>query len=289
VLETAETTQIALAAATCLEAAAEAAEVARSARDIPLLAETTRLASTVLAEARVRVAASPMPAALGARQEAELQLATARAHEKRVKGRASARTWARLANAWQERGIPYQAAKCHWWQALAELRSGNGRDGARDALHAAWRLASPLPAGPLCGALLDLAARSRLDLPIDDAHPVPPEPASRARVQDRRVAVPVIDHAAVPISGAIADLIRPPETDGKPFGLSPRELEVLLILSEGRTDREIAERLFISQRTVHIHVRRVLAKLGATSRTQAASIAWRAGVVPAVPTGPSVR
>jgi DNA-binding NarL/FixJ family response regulator len=64
---------------------------------------------------------------------------------------------------------------------------------------------------------------------------------------------------------------------------------VLTILSEGRTDREIAERLFISQRTVHIHVRRVLAKLGATSRTQAASIAWRAGVLPGTPTTPGVR
>jgi DNA-binding CsgD family transcriptional regulator len=290
VLETGETALIALAAATCLEAAAEAAELARSTRDIPLLAEATRLAVSVLAEARARMAASPMPAALGARQEADLQLATARAHEKRVQGRASARTWARLADAWQERGVPYQAAKCHWWQALAELRGSGGREGAREALHAAWRLASPLPAGPLCGALLDLAARSRLDLPIDDAYPAPPAPLPRMRVQDtRRVAVPVGDPSATPVSGTIADLIRPPEADGKPFGLSARELEVLLILSEGRTDREIAERLFISQRTVHIHVRRVLAKLGATSRTQAASIAWRAGVVPAMSGGPSVR
>jgi len=64
---------------------------------------------------------------------------------------------------------------------------------------------------------------------------------------------------------------------------------VLLILAEGRTDREIAERLFISQRTVHIHVRRVLSKLGASSRTQAASIAWRAGIVPGTPSSPGVR
>jgi DNA-binding CsgD family transcriptional regulator/tetratricopeptide (TPR) repeat protein len=290
VLETDETVQFALAAATCLEAAAEAAEAARSARDIPLLAEATRLAVSVLAEARDRVAASSMSSALGARQEAELLLATARAHEKRVNGRAYARTFARLAEAWQERGIPYLAAKCRWWQALGELRGSGGRDAAREPLHAAWRLASPLPAGPLCAALMDLASRSRLDLPIDDAYPAPPIPNLQPRAQDvRRVAVPVIDQIAVSASGAIADLVRPPEADGQPFGLSPRELEVLLILSEGRTDREIAERLFISQRTVHIHVRRVLAKLGASSRTQAASIAWRAGVVPGAPTTPTVR
>ena len=290
VMETDETAQIALAAATCLEAAAEAAEAARSARDIPLLAEATRLASMVLREATDRVAASPMASGIGARTEADLQLATARAHERRVQGRASARTWARLAQAWHERGIPYQAAKCHWWQALAELRGSGGRDAARDALHAAWRLASPLPAGPLCAALVDLAARSRLDLPIDDAHPAPAVPPRVARRQEvRRVAVPVIDPSATTSSGSIAELIRPTEAAGLPFGLSPRELEVLLILSEGRTDREIAERLFISQRTVHIHVRRVLAKLGATSRTQAASTAWRAGVLPGEPTTPSVR
>lgn len=290
VMETDETAQIALAAATCLEAAAEAAEAARSARDLPLLAEATRLAVTVLREATDRVAASPMSSALGARTEADLQLATARAHERRVQGRASARTWARLAEAWQERGIPYHAAKCHWWRALAELRGSGGRDAAREALHAAWRLASPLPAGPLCAALMDLAARSRLDLPIDDAHPVPPVATRAARPrEDRRVAFPVMEPAAATPTGPLAALLSPPDTTGQPFGLSPRELEVLTILSEGRTDREIAERLFISQRTVHIHVRRVLAKLGATSRTQAASIAWRAGVLPGAPTTPGVR
>lgn len=290
VLETDETAQIALAAATCLEAAAEAAEVARTERDLSLLAEATRLASTVLPEARARVAASPMPSGLGARREADLHLATAGAHDARVRGRTAARRWARLAEAWAEQGIPYQAAKCHWWRALAELRGSGDRDAAREALHAAWRLASRLPAGPLCSALMDLAARSRLDLPIDDAHPVPALPTLRPRPEKtRRVAVPVVVEPASPASGAIADLVRPPDASDQPFGLSPRELEVLLILAEGRTDREIAERLFISQRTVHIHVRRVLAKLGATSRTQATTIAWRAGVLPGSPATPGVR
>ncbi len=132
--------------------------------------------------------------------------------------------------------------------------------------------------------------RSRLDLPIDDAHPVPPVVASGPRPQDtRRVALPVLVEPVGQAPGAIAELVRPPGVPEQPFGLSPRELEVLLILGAGRTDREIAERLFISQRTVHIHVRRVLAKLGATSRTQATSIAWRAGVLPTSPANPGVR
>ena len=65
------------------------------------------------------------------------------------------------------------------------------------------------------------------------------------------------------------------------YGLSPREQEVLDILAEGRTDRDIAARLFISERTVHVHVRRILAKLGVSSRTEAAGVAIRQGLVPA--------
>ena len=76
------------------------------------------------------------------------------------------------------------------------------------------------------------------------------------------------------------------------YGLSPREREVLNILAEGRTDRDIAARLFISERTVHVHVRRVLAKLGVSSRTQAAGVAIRQGLVPmqasTAPSGPTL-
>jgi DNA-binding NarL/FixJ family response regulator len=64
------------------------------------------------------------------------------------------------------------------------------------------------------------------------------------------------------------------------FGLSPRENSVLLVLVEGRTNREIAERLFISERTVAVHVRRILAKLGVGGRTEAAGMAIRLGLVP---------
>jgi len=184
-------------------------------------------------------------------------------------------------------GIPYQAAKCHWWHALAELRGIGGRDAAREPLHAAWRLASRLPPG-------------RCALRSWTSHPLPAGPPHRRRAsgssssrrprpQDtRRVALPAWRAGGAGARG-LAELVRPPGVPEQPFGLSPRELEVLLILAEGRTDREIAERLFISQRTVHIHVRRVLAKLGATSRTQATSIAWRAGVLPTSPANPGVR
>jgi DNA-binding NarL/FixJ family response regulator len=74
-----------------------------------------------------------------------------------------------------------------------------------------------------------------------------------------------------------------------PYGLSPREREVLNILAEGRTDRDIASRLFISERTVHVHVRRILAKLGVGGRTEAAGLAIRQGLVPELPSPPTIR
>jgi non-specific serine/threonine protein kinase len=59
--------------------------------------------------------------------------------------------------------------------------------------------------------------------------------------------------------------------------LSPREQEVAALIVQGRTDREIAAVLVLSEHTVHAHVRNLLAKLGLASRTQiAAWVATRA-------------
>ncbi len=62
------------------------------------------------------------------------------------------------------------------------------------------------------------------------------------------------------------------------FGLSRREREVLALISEGRTNREIGERLFISQKTVGVHVGNILAKLGVSGRVEAAAVAIRLGL-----------
>jgi len=64
------------------------------------------------------------------------------------------------------------------------------------------------------------------------------------------------------------------------FGLSRREREVLALIAEGRTNREIGERLFISQKTVGVHVGNILAKLGASGRVEAAMVAIRLELVP---------
>jgi DNA-binding NarL/FixJ family response regulator len=65
-----------------------------------------------------------------------------------------------------------------------------------------------------------------------------------------------------------------------PALLTPREREILALLGEGRSNREIANILVISERTARTHVSNVLSKLDLTSRTQAALMAIREGLVP---------
>jgi DNA-binding CsgD family transcriptional regulator/tetratricopeptide (TPR) repeat protein len=69
-----------------------------------------------------------------------------------------------------------------------------------------------------------------------------------------------------------------PATRAAPAGLTAREQEVLALLSEGLSDREISRRLFISERTVQHHVSAVLSKIGVSSRTAAAREAVRMGL-----------
>ncbi len=60
--------------------------------------------------------------------------------------------------------------------------------------------------------------------------------------------------------------------------LSPREIEVLRLVADGRTNREIASQLFISNKTASAHVSHILSKLSVPNRTAAAAIARRLGV-----------
>jgi predicted ATPase/DNA-binding CsgD family transcriptional regulator len=64
-----------------------------------------------------------------------------------------------------------------------------------------------------------------------------------------------------------------------PFGLTPRELEVLRLLADGMSDREIAAALFLSPRTVGWHVNHLLTKLDVPSRAAAAAMAIRRGLL----------
>jgi DNA-binding NarL/FixJ family response regulator len=61
--------------------------------------------------------------------------------------------------------------------------------------------------------------------------------------------------------------------------LTTREIEVLKQISGGNRNRDIAERLFISEETVKVHIKHIMQKLGASDRTQAIAIALRRGII----------
>ena len=61
--------------------------------------------------------------------------------------------------------------------------------------------------------------------------------------------------------------------------LTPREIEVLAQIAEGNRNRDIAQRLFISEETVKVHIKHIMDKLDANDRTQAVAIAIRRGII----------
>ncbi|QES47286.1 LuxR family transcriptional regulator [Streptomyces venezuelae] len=83
------------------------------------------------------------------------------------------------------------------------------------------------------------------------------------------------EHPAAPASSAA----RHPDA-WRPGGLSPRELQVLAELTAGRTNREIAERLYVTPRTVGTHIEHILAKLDLPNRSAAAARAVTWGITP---------
>ena len=64
------------------------------------------------------------------------------------------------------------------------------------------------------------------------------------------------------------------------LGITPRELDILEAMAAGHSNREIAERLFVSENTVKTHAARLFDKLAAKRRTQAVQLAKEAGLIP---------
>ena len=84
-----------------------------------------------------------------------------------------------------------------------------------------------------------------------------------------------LDHAVQHhVIGAVAQA----EAAAPPDGLTPREAEVLVLIAEGLSNQEIAERLVVSPATVKTHVNRVFAKAGVRDRAQAVAYAYRSGL-----------
>ncbi|MBX3070174.1 MAG: tetratricopeptide repeat protein [Thermomicrobiales bacterium] len=90
----------------------------------------------------------------------------------------------------------------------------------------------------------------------------------------------VFDAMGAPGKAAVADSREPGESaSSDDYGLTPREQEVLQLLAEGLSNAQIGDRLFISPRTVGVHVANVLSKLNVENRSAAAAMAIKRGIV----------
>jgi DNA-binding CsgD family transcriptional regulator len=164
----------------------------------------------------------------------ELDAAQVDAERARMEGSDAAKTWATLSEGWAEVGRPFRVAMARWREAEAAEAAGD-RDDAVAALREAHRIASELGAKPLLSNLEVMARRMRTRLGA----------TGRSEVSSARTA----------------------------YGLTRREREVLEQVAAGRTNRQIAEQLFISESTAGVHVSNILGKLGVSTRTEAARVA----------------
>jgi DNA-binding CsgD family transcriptional regulator len=160
--------------------------------------------------------------------------ALAAAEHARRHGTDDRATWRAVAEAWRAAQQPHREAYARLREAETAARAGR-REQAGRALAACESLAGPLAAAPLLRLAHQVAARGRLTVPQSP----PDAPAA-------------VEHAR--------------------FDLTEREAQVLALLSDGHSNRQIARSLYISDRTVAVHVSHILDKLGVRNRTEAALV-----------------
>jgi DNA-binding CsgD family transcriptional regulator len=163
----------------------------------------------------------------------------------RARGRSDPKLWLAAAREWDAITRPFPRAMALWRATEAQIDAGD-RAAAAETARIALEVARDLGARWLVDELTALAQRARLE--IADA----------------------VGDAARP--GSNGDGSGPSED---PFGLTSRERQVLALLAEGATNRQIGAALFMAEKTASVHVSRILSKLGVRSRTQAAAVAHR--------------
>ena len=184
-----------------------------------------------------------------------------RAEMSRARGRGAANAYARAARAWRAIDIPYPAAIATWRRAECLAESGD-REGAIAAAGEALESACALGSAWLEREIRGLGERARLALA-----------GAAAADGDGREA----GSAPRSPSTAVED----------PFGLTDRERQVLSLLAEGATNRQIGAALYMAEKTASVHVSRILAKLAVRGRTEVAAVAHRLHL--AAPPGSVVR
>jgi DNA-binding CsgD family transcriptional regulator len=230
--------RIAQVAAAGMQVEADAAQRGRDLRERSQEREA-------LARARIHMQRLRAVAAEGGPVE-RAWLRHAEAELGRARGRSEPRKWLVAAEAWDELARPYRAAIARWRAGEALVEAGD-RDAASDPLQTAVEIADKLGSRWLTGELTVLASRARLVLAAG-ANGAPDDGA-----------------AASPAAADAED----------PFGLTPRERQVLSLIAQGATNRQIGKALYMAEKTASVHVSRILSKLGVKSRTQAAAVAHR--------------
>jgi DNA-binding CsgD family transcriptional regulator/tetratricopeptide (TPR) repeat protein len=225
--------------ALALRACADLASQARSRRADADLAEVIDRGEAIRSAVVARVTA--MNARSSSAPPVAAWIASCEAEASRLRGRSDAEVWADAVVAWQRVGNPYATAYARFRQAEALITVHGDRLQAGHALAAAVEAAGALGATPLLEEAEALARRARMELP------------GGTGTDDR--------------------------ADSAPLGLSAREREVLALVALGLTNRQIGQRLFISDKTASVHVSNILRKLGVEGRAEAAVIAHRSGLV----------
>ncbi|AJT64227.2 helix-turn-helix transcriptional regulator [Streptomyces chattanoogensis] len=204
--------------------------------------------------ARIRDAAgrlpcfSPVWAAYALAVDAELR---------RAEGREAPDAWAAAAGAFEPLERPHEhALACYRWaesllhgteRATTGLDGRTPREAAVLLLAQAHAAATTLGARPLAEEAELLAQRARIPLPGLTATAAP-SPAAEPRT---------------------------PAAPAESLGLTRRERDVLRLVADGRSNRQIADALFISPKTASVHVSNILAKLGVSGRGEAGAVAHR--------------
>ncbi|MEO8266068.1 MAG: LuxR C-terminal-related transcriptional regulator [Ilumatobacteraceae bacterium] len=148
--------------------------------------------------------------------------------------------WADAAARWSDLGDRWATATALLREAEAAALAGSA-DRAASTLRRAHSIASEIGAAPLLAEIDAVSRRTRVSV------------ESPTRV--------VLD-----------------ESSALNLGLTPREAEVLSLVAAGRTNRQIGDELFVSDKTASVHVSNILRKLGVNTRVDAAAVAQRLGI-----------
>ena len=193
-----------------------------------------------LALARAGVESSDRP--LAAIFEVQLRHAATMVSllEPAVDAGATAEAWADVATRWEQLPERWMAGEACVREAEACFAAG---DAARTAaaLRAAHVAALEMSSAPLLARVEAVSRRTR-------------------------------------ISVESAELVVVDERSADRLGLTPREAEVLGLVAAGRTNRQIGESLYVSEKTASVHVSNILRKLGVSTRVEAAAVAQRLGI-----------